>query len=307
MLTFGVCAELCARLGLPRLTYRKQGVAGTRGKPSLPNSNFPIYPTPFHQADVTETTPDVIRTIARRTALKQVDIQRAEFMQLGIMADWHGDRGTYRTLGSSARLLDRDRSRLAVYRSSVRNEPIARVSADGGERCVLVPSSSFSCAFKIFLYPELIYHAHRPVYYSPSSRSALAEAELEYVDDHVSTSVYVAFVLDESTTARHPMLAGYNRVEALVWTTTPWTLSANMVGCVLLLHLFALTFMQGIAVNPQLAYAVLGSPSDPGRAMIVVRDRIQALSDVLGPVIDLGDISGKPEFEMSHVPRRPVL
>ena len=114
-----------------------------------PNIDCPIYLTLLPQADVTETTPDVIRTIARRTALKQVDIQRAEFMQLGIMADWHGDRGTYRTLGSSACLSNRvaDRSQVTVYRSRVRNEPIARVSADGGERCVLAPSSSFSHAF----------------------------------------------------------------------------------------------------------------------------------------------------------------
>jgi isoleucyl-tRNA synthetase len=82
------------------------------------------------------------------------------------------------------------------------------------------------------VWPELIYTAHRPVAYSPSSRSALAEAELEYSDSHVSTSVYIAYALDSHVNSvARPALPIDNeaRVELLVWTTTPWTLSANMV------------------------------------------------------------------------------
>lgn len=82
----------------------------------------------------------------------------------------------------------------------------------------------------------LIYRHHRPVHYSPSSRSALAEAELEYKDDHVSHSVYVSFDLDldssrreETSHALRDLTAKYPRVQLLVWTTTPWTLTANMV------------------------------------------------------------------------------
>jgi isoleucyl-tRNA synthetase len=80
----------------------------------------------------------------------------------------------------------------------------------------------------------LIYSAHRPVSYSPSSHSALAEAELEYFDNHVSTSVYLAFQLDAAQIPPGTPLGAFvrpgRRVEVLVWTTTPWTLSANMVG-----------------------------------------------------------------------------
>jgi isoleucyl-tRNA synthetase len=43
----------------------------------------------------------------------------------------------------------------------------------------------------------LVYRRLRPVYWSPSTRTALAEAELEYKDDHVSTAVYVKFPLVE--------------------------------------------------------------------------------------------------------------
>jgi isoleucyl-tRNA synthetase len=77
-----------------------------------------------------------------------------------------------------------------------------------------------------------IYRQHRPVHYSPSSHSALAEAELEYKDDHVSHSVYVKFDLDSESTLNNlalEQLVGRELVQLLVWTTTPWTLTANMV------------------------------------------------------------------------------
>lgn len=71
------------------------------------------------------------------------------------------------------------------------------------------------------------------MHYSPSSRSALAEAELVYQDKHVSHSVYVTFSVDlklENTeTALRELLAGEESAHLVVWTTTPWTLTANMV------------------------------------------------------------------------------
>ena len=73
----------------------------------------------------------------------------------------------------------------------------------------------------------LIHRAIRPVYYSPSSRSALAEAELVYEDKHVSHSVYVGFELDGAD----DLGLDLGGVRLLVWTTTPWTLTANMVCC----------------------------------------------------------------------------
>lgn len=79
----------------------------------------------------------------------------------------------------------------------------------------------------------LIYRHYRPVHYSPSSRSALAEAELVYKDDHVSHSVYVSFELDRKVEIKSSVLkefvASSASIQLLVWTTTPWTLTANMV------------------------------------------------------------------------------
>lgn len=87
----------------------------------------------------------------------------------------------------------------------------------------------FACLILIRHIIGLIYRHYRPVHYSPSSRSALAEAELVYKEDHVSHSVYVTFDLDLSS---KPQLAHSfgDKLQLLVWTTTPWTLTANMVS-----------------------------------------------------------------------------
>jgi isoleucyl-tRNA synthetase len=71
------------------------------------------------------------------------------------------------------------------------------------------------------------------VYYSPSSRSALAEAELEYAELHLSRPAYVLFDIDKDSTIENEFLrkivSTQEKVQLAVWTTTPWTLSANMV------------------------------------------------------------------------------
>ncbi|MDZ7293687.1 isoleucine--tRNA ligase [Mycoplasmopsis pulmonis] len=74
--------------------------------------------------------------------------------------------------------------------------------------------------FKKMFFDGLIYKGLKPVYWSPSSMSALAEAEVEYYD-HVSPSIYTCFTITK----------GNEFVEVddelLIWTTTPWTLIAN--------------------------------------------------------------------------------
>ncbi len=62
----------------------------------------------------------------------------------------------------------------------------------------------------------LVYRGKKPVYWSIPCRTALAEAEVEY-KDHVSQSVYVKFPL-----------VGRPGVSVVIWTTTPWTLPANL-------------------------------------------------------------------------------
>ncbi len=63
---------------------------------------------------------------------------------------------------------------------------------------------------------EFVYRGKKPVYWSIPCRTALAEAEVEY-KDHVSQSVFVKFPV-----------VGRQKTFILIWTTTPWTLPANL-------------------------------------------------------------------------------
>eukprot|EP00761_Pharyngomonas_kirbyi_P006606 gb/GECH01006614.1/.p1 GENE.gb/GECH01006614.1/~~gb/GECH01006614.1/.p1 ORF type:complete len:999 (+),score=187.89 gb/GECH01006614.1/:1-2997(+) len=71
----------------------------------------------------------------------------------------------------------------------------------------------------------MIYRGRRPVYWSPSSKTALAEAELEYPDTHSSISIYVTFPIVKGSGS---LLDSFENPSIVIWTTTPWTLPSNM-------------------------------------------------------------------------------
>ena len=70
----------------------------------------------------------------------------------------------------------------------------------------------------------LIYKGLKPVYWSPSSESALAEAEIEYYDVKAYT-IYVSF---DTVDGKNVVP---NDTKFIIWTTTPWTLPANLAIC----------------------------------------------------------------------------
>ena len=70
----------------------------------------------------------------------------------------------------------------------------------------------------------LIYKGLKPVYWSPTSESALAEAEIEYYDKE-DTSIYVAFKVVDGK----GVLTSDDSF--IIWTTTPWTIPANLAIC----------------------------------------------------------------------------
>lgn len=84
-----------------------------------------------------------------------------------------------------------------------------------------------------------VYRGARPVYWDVYDQTALAEAEVEYADV-VSPSVYVKFPLKSDPALIDESLAGKN-VKCVIWTTTPWTLPANL----------------GISVNPRFDYSAI--------------------------------------------------
>jgi len=93
--------------------------------------------------------------------------------------------------------------------------------------------------FGRFVERGYVYKGARPVYWCVYDQTALAEAEVEY-KEHTSPSVYVKFPLANDAAQIDPALAG-RRVFFLIWTTTPWTLPANLA----------------IAVNPNFEYAAM--------------------------------------------------
>lgn len=80
--------------------------------------------------------------------------------------------------------------------------------------------------FNAFLLSGAVVHAKKPVYWCATCTTALAEAEVDY-GDHTSPSVYVKFPVIDDLGAVEPQLSGRS-VHVLIWTTTPWTLPANL-------------------------------------------------------------------------------
>ena len=95
--------------------------------------------------------------------------------------------------------------------------------------------------FARFVERGFVYKGARPVYWCIHDQTALAEAEVEY-HQHSSPSVYVKFPLASDPALIDSALAG-RKVFALIWTTTPWTLPANL----------------GIAVHPDFDYVAMAS------------------------------------------------
>ena len=102
-----------------------------------------------------------------------------------------------------------------------------------------------------------IYKGKKPVYWSPSSESTLAEAEVEY-HDIKSPSIYVSFPVKDGKGILDPKNTYF-----LIWTTTPWTIPTN----------------QGITVNPGFDYSV-AQVGD--KRYVVGTDRLEAVAEELG-------------------------
>ncbi|XP_063897515.1 isoleucine--tRNA ligase, mitochondrial [Helicoverpa armigera] len=163
-----------------------------------------------------------IREIARTFALETVERQKEAFKKWGVMADW--DKQCYLTL----------------KKEYVQNQ-----------------LKQFYKMYK----SGLIFRALKPVYWSPSSKTALAEAELEYDPQYKSKEVYVTFPLQNIPTVIKDAVKGQN-ISAVIWTTTPWTLVANRAIC----------------YNPQMRYSIVSS----GRGlMVVATGLVKALGELL--------------------------
>jgi isoleucyl-tRNA synthetase len=116
-------------------------------------------------------------------------------------------------------------------------------------------------AFVDILHGGYVYKGLKPVHWCIHDRTALAEAEVEY-ENHTSATIYVRFKLTSDPATLDPALAGRD-VYALIWTTTPWTIPANLA----------------ISFNPKFEYVAVDTPQG---VTIVAAGLLDQVSEVLG-------------------------
>ncbi|KAL4446248.1 hypothetical protein ABPG77_003055 [Micractinium sp. CCAP 211/92] len=184
------------------------------------------------EAERRSLTPLQLREKAAEFALKTVDAQREQFKRYGVWADWDAP---YVTLDPSY-----EAAQLRVFGQMVLNGHI--------------------------------YRGRKPVHWSPSSRTALAEAELEYPEGHTSRSIYVAMPLTATgPKASEAAQAALEGAHFAIWTTTPWTIPANLA----------------VAINDALDYSIVEVQGDlpegwQARRLIVAADLAAPLAEKFG-------------------------
>ncbi|MBL8211761.1 MAG: isoleucine--tRNA ligase, partial [Bryobacterales bacterium] len=146
-------------------------------------------------------------------------------------------------------------------------------------------------AFVEFLDRGYVYKGLKPVNWCIRDQTALAEAEVEY-EQHASPSIYVRFRLLSDPAKIDPALAG-REVYGLIWTTTPWTIPANMA----------------IAHNARFEYVAAEAG---GAVYIIARDLLQTVSDAVGwPETNVlatfrGDVLDRLSFQHPFLERESV-
>lgn len=185
-------------------------------------------------------TPIKLRKKAKAFALKTIDRQRESFKRYGVWGDWDTP---YMTLQP-----EYEAAQIAVFG-------------------------------KMYL-KGYIYRGLKSVHWSPTSQTALAEAELEYPEGHTSPSIYAAFPMVAASPAAEAALSPYlSDLGVAIWTTTPWTIPANLA----------------VAVNPELTYAVVEvAAGKPFRYLIIAKDLRDRMATLLGTELTLkAELKGK--------------
>ena len=111
-------------------------------------------------------------------------------------------------------------------------------------------------AFRILVERGFIYRGLKPVHWCPTDRTALADAEIEYADRD-DPSIYVAFPLSSDPSNVLPQDGFTGSTYAIIWTTTPWTIPANLALAVHPEHEYVLLEHEG---NRYLIGSELASP-----------------------------------------------
>jgi isoleucyl-tRNA synthetase len=201
---------------LKDLVLKVQNMSGRRA-PFVPGwdcHGLPIEFKVMKELGATETDPIKIREKCEATARHFIGVQSEQFQRLGVFGDW---ANPYLTLDPAY-----EAETLRVFAGLVGK--------------------------------GLVYQAMRPVLWSTGAQTALAEAEIEY-KEKVDPAVFVKFGFTRESAhflkQRFPLF-DFDDTSLLIWTTTPWTLPANLA----------------VAVNPVLEY-FLAELNDGSKAIIL--------------------------------------
>lgn len=172
--------------------------------------------TTTRNVDRRELSTAEFRQLCAEYAHEQIDNQREQFKELGVRGDWDNP-----------------------YITLTKEYEAAQIKVFG------------EMAKKGY-----IYKGFRPVHWSPSSESALAEAEIEYQDKR-SPSIYVAFEVEDGK----DLLTKGDKF--IIWTTTPWTIPANL----------------GISLHPDYQYVLVKEGDD---RFVLAEELLENVADKLG-------------------------
>ena len=181
-------------------------------------------------------TPLQIRQECKKYALKWVEKQKEGFKRLGILGNWDNPYITLRP--------EYEAEQLKVFKEIYEN--------------------------------GYIYKGLKPVYWSPTTETALAEAEIEY-KDVTSHSIYVKFEGEKDLTDK----LGVDEASILIWTTTPWTLPANL----------------GVFLHPEFEYGLY--KTEKGN-LVVVKDLAEDVFKTLDLSYELLKEFKGTELEYTH-------
>jgi len=149
--------------------------------------------------------PAQFRELCRAYAAEQIERQKADFIRLGVLGDWDHP---YRTMDFK-------------FEADIMRE-LGRIMQAG-----------------------FLYQGAKPVHWCVDCGSSLAEAEVEYEDKN-SPAIDVGFpVADAAAFAARVGIAASDKILAVIWTTTPWTLPAN----------------QAVSVHPDFDYDLVATPA----------------------------------------------
>ena len=200
-------------------------------RPGWDCHGLPIELKACKEVEINQTSPLTVRNKAAQFASKALKSQRESFKRWGCLGDWENP---YITMDK-----EYEADQIKVFYEMYKR----------------------GC----------IYRGFKPVYWSPSTGTALAEAELEY-KDHTSQAVYVLFPI---TNFRPTPDVSTSTVFAAVWTTTPWTLLANKAIC----------------FNPEHTYSFVRLPDQ--RVVILGESSIPRLSAFLEGCEVITNLYGK--------------